>query len=118
MSELAAARVANARNTEALHGMLIRASVPADNNKDVGLLVIDVNGEQRVPVWQLDGEGHPRAGLDRIHRVLQRVRPNPIAATALMLTSRPDLDGGTIADMVDDDLDTAIHLIRLAGDQS
>jgi hypothetical protein len=84
------------------------------------LLGIKVGRTILHPVWQFDRDrGEARAGLDRVLAALGEVTPDSRAADALMTVPRPDLGGATIAGVFErGDLEAAVRLIRLAGDQS
>ena len=72
------------------------------------------------PEWQFDRRlGDTRPGLDRLLAALRAVAPDPVAADALMTSSRQDLDGGTLGDLfAAGRLDTVVRLVLASGDQS
>jgi hypothetical protein len=84
------------------------------------LLGVKVGNTMWHPAWQFDRRsGDTRRGLPRILEALTEVTDDPVAADALMTTPHPQLEGRAIADVfADADLDLAVTLIRLAGDQS
>lgn len=84
------------------------------------LLGVKVGNTVWHPTWQFDQRGgDTRAGLSRILYALAEVTDDPVAADALMTAPHPDLDGRPIADILaDGDVDLALTLIGLAGDQS
>ncbi len=72
------------------------------------------------PEWQFDRHrGDTRRGLDRVLAALAEVAPDPLVKNALMTTPRPDLGGGTLADLfARGQIETVVRLILAAGDQS
>lgn len=72
------------------------------------------------PAWQFDQRsGDTRPGLPRVLDAVTEVTDDPAAANALMTAPHPELDGRPIADVfADGNVDLAVTLIRLAGDQS
>ena len=72
------------------------------------------------PAWQFDRRlGDTRPGLTRVLAALAEVTSDAQTADALMTAPRDDLDGRTLADLfAAGRLETALRLIRMAGDQS
>jgi len=84
------------------------------------LLGVKVGNTVWQPAWQFDRRiGDTRPGLRRILDALAEVTGDPVAANALMTAPQSELDGRPITDVfADGDIDLAVTLIRLAGDQS
>lgn len=72
------------------------------------------------PEWQFDRRlGDTRPGLERLLAALREVAPDPLAADALMIAPRADLDGGNLADLfAAGRLETVVRLVLGSGDQS
>ena len=85
------------------------------------LLGISGIGRQTLhPRWQFDSRrGDTYDGLDRVLEALRDVAPDPMDADALATAPQPSADGTSIADLLaEGDVDAAVALARLAGDQS
>ncbi len=84
------------------------------------LLGLGVGNETLHPDWQFDHrQRDTREGLERVLAALQEVAADPLDADAIMVTPRQDLGGRSIADVfTDGDVDLAVRLIHLSGDQS
>lgn len=84
------------------------------------LLGIKVGPDILHPLWQFDPDRaatHPHLG--QVLAALRQVTYDATSADAVMVTPRPDLGGGTIADVFSaGDAELAVRLILLAGDQS
>ena len=134
---LAAARQVNARRQAARRTALARESLTTgqvveligsisdrrgvDRRRRRGRLLGSKVGNTVVhPDWQFDHRvGDTRPGLERVLAALGQVASDAVAAHALMTQPRPDLDGRCIADVfADGDVDLAVQLVQLAGDQS
>lgn len=72
------------------------------------------------PRWQFDARrGDTHRGLDRVLAVLREVAPDPMDADAIATAPQPAADGASIADLLaDGNVESAVALARLAGDQS
>lgn len=72
------------------------------------------------PSWQFDrrnGETYP--GIDKVVAALGEVTEDARDADALMTETRPDLDGGTLAELLARGrIETATRLISSSGDQA
>jgi hypothetical protein len=116
---LAAEGLTTAQVVELIGSMSDRRAV--DRRRQRGrLLGIKVGNTVWHPAWQFDQRnGDTRRGLARILGALAEVAPDPVAADALMTGPHPELGGRTIADVfADGDIDLAVTVIALAGDQS
>jgi hypothetical protein len=84
------------------------------------LLGVKVGNTMLHPDWQFDHRrGDTRAGLDRVLEALGEVTSDPAAAHALMIAARPELGGRSLAALfADGDVDRAVQLVLMAGDQS
>lgn len=84
------------------------------------LLGVRMGNQTLHPQWQFDRrrrDTHP--GLGRLLAALDTVAADPIDADAIATTPQPDADGRSIADMLaEGEVDAAVALARLAGDQS
>ncbi len=72
------------------------------------------------PRWQFDDRrGETHRGLDRVLDALHEHAPDPMDADAIAIAPQPATEGPSIADLLaDGDVDAAVALARLAGDQS
>lgn len=72
------------------------------------------------PDWQFDRRrGDTRPGLPRVLEALREVSDDPFVADALMVAPRGELGGRSVAEVfADGDLELAVRLILLSGDQS
>lgn len=84
------------------------------------LLGVRVGNETLHPDWQFDRRrGDTREGLERILGALHQVTSDVLAADALMIVPRQDLGGVSVADVfADGDVELAVRLVAMAGDQS
>lgn len=84
------------------------------------LLGIKVGNTTYHPDWQFDRRaGETRNGLPQILAALRDVTADAMAAHQLMVTPQGRADGASIAEVfADGDIDNALTLIRLVGDQS
>lgn len=84
------------------------------------LLGVRVGNETLHPEWQFDRRrGETRHGIDRVLAALREVVGDDVAADALMVADRDDLGGRSIATVfAGGDLDLALRIVGLAGDQS
>jgi hypothetical protein len=84
------------------------------------LLGVKVGNTTYHPTWQFDRRaGDTRGGLPEILTALREVTTDPLAAHQLMVAPQDRMGGRSIADVfADGDIDTALALIHLAGDQS
>lgn len=72
------------------------------------------------PRWQFDARRRDtHRGLDRVLEALREVAPDPMDADAIAIAPQPAADGASIADLLaDGEVESAVALARLAGDQS
>ncbi len=72
------------------------------------------------PRWQFDTRrGNTHRGLDHVLQALRETAPDPMDADAIAIAPQPAADGASIADLLaDGDVESAVALARLAGDQS
>jgi hypothetical protein len=72
------------------------------------------------PIWQFDPDtSETRDGLDQLLAALGEVSADPWAAEATMTRVRTDLGGRSIADVfAAGELELALRLVRMTGDQS
>lgn len=85
------------------------------------LLGISGIGRQTLhPRWQFDARrGNTYHGLDHVLEALRETAPDPMDADAIATAPQPAAGGASIADLLaDGDIDVAVALARLAGDQS
>jgi hypothetical protein len=84
------------------------------------LLGVKVGNTTYHPTWQFDRRaGETRVSLPEILTALREVTADPMAAHQLMVAPQKGMGGRSIAEVfADGDVDTALTLIRLAGDQS
>lgn len=85
------------------------------------LLGISGIGRQTLhPRWQFDARrGDTYPGLDRVLDALREVASDPMDADAIATASQPAADGDSIAGrLAAGDVDAAVALAQLAGDQS
>ena len=85
------------------------------------LLGIGGVGRQTLhPRWQFDmRRGDTYHGLERVLAALQEVATDPMDADAVATAPQPAAAGASVADLLaDGDVDAAVALARLAGDQS
>jgi hypothetical protein len=85
------------------------------------LLGISGIGRQTIhPRWQFDARrGDTYRGLADVLEALREVAPDPLDADAIATAPQPAVDGASIAALLaDGDVETAVALARLAGDQS
>lgn len=134
---LTSARRVNARRSAARRGALVADALTTaqvveligsisdrravDRRRRRGrLLGVKVGNTVWHPAWQFDQRsGDTRSALHRILEALAEVTDDPVAANALMTVPHAELGGRPIADVfADGDVDRALTVIRLAGDQS
>lgn len=84
------------------------------------LLGIRIGNQMLHPEWQFDRRRRDtRQGLDRVLAALDEVAADPFDADTIATAPRPDAGGASIADLLaDGNVDGAVALARLAGDQS
>lgn len=72
------------------------------------------------PRWQFDARrGNTHRGLDRVLQALREAAPDPMDADAIAIAPQPAAGGASIADLLaDGNVESAVALARLAGDQS
>jgi hypothetical protein len=72
------------------------------------------------PEWQFDRRRHEtRHGLDRVLHALRQVAGDELDADAIAVAPRVEVAGSSIADLLaEGDVDGAVRLAHLAGDQS
>jgi hypothetical protein len=93
----------------------------ADRRRHRGtLLGVKVGNTTYHPAWQFDRRaGETRNGLPQILAALRDVTADAMAAHQLMVTPQVRAGGRSIAEVfADGDIDHALTLVRLAGDQS
>jgi hypothetical protein len=84
------------------------------------LLGIRIGNEMLHPDWQFDRRrGDTREGLDRVLAALREVAADPLDADAVATAARHEAAGASVADLLaDGDVEGAVALVWLAGDQS
>lgn len=84
------------------------------------LLGIRLGNQVLHPAWQFDQRrGDTLPGLDQVLAALRDVTDDALDVDAIAMAPRPHTDGASIADLLaDGDIDTAVALARMAGDQS
>lgn len=84
------------------------------------LLGIRVGNQTLHPEWQLERRRRDtRRGLDRVLAALREVAADPIDVDAIATAPRAEADGASVADrLADGDIESAVSLALLAGDQS
>lgn len=118
-SDLRARSLTTAEVVAFVEGISDRRAV--DRRRHRGrLLGVKVGNALLHPLWQFDPErADTRAGLERVLAALDEVTPGGRSADALMTAPLPDLGGRSIADVfAEGDVDLAVRLVRMSGDQS
>ncbi len=97
-----------------------RKAVDRRRHRGTLLGIAGISRQTLHPRWQFDGRrGDTHPGLDEVLAALRDVVTDPMDVDALATAPQPAAGGVSIAELLaDGDVDAAVSLARLAGDQS